>query len=63
MHLTTNHFSSQPNSKTGQTPLMIAAMIGADETVALLLSKGASPDLISNDDQTALHDAIQSKPR
>ena len=43
------------------TPLMYAASRAANETVAFLLSKGASPDLISNNNATALVLAIQMK--
>ena len=39
---------------------MLAATQGADETVAFLLSKGASPHLMDNIEQTALAMAIQS---
>ena len=56
-----HHFSFQLNSQTGLTPLMWAAERGADETVAYLLSKGASPDIMSNSNFTALQVAIQSK--
>merc|ERR1719264_7357 len=45
-------------SGTG-TPLMYAAKGGADETVAFLLSKGANPDLMCNNGDTALVTAIQ----
>ena len=38
---------------------MSAASEGADETVAFLLSKGASPDLMDISNQTALVMAIQ----
>ena len=44
----------------GQTTLMIAALEAADETVAFLLSKGASPDLMEIDGHTALSQAILS---
>ena len=40
---------------------MIAAFGGADETVAFLLSKGADPDLMCNNGDTALVAAIQSQ--
>ena len=40
---------------------MLAAMQGADETVAFLLSKGASPHLMNNREQTALIMALQSE--
>jgi len=49
------------NCKTGKTPLMHAAFGGADETVAFLLSKGADPDLMCNNGDTALVAAIQSQ--
>ena len=39
---------------------MSAALGAADETVAFLLSKGASPDLMNNNGQTALVAAIQT---
>ena len=39
---------------------MAAAGRAADETVAFLLSKGASPDLLDNNGQTALVDAIKT---
>ena len=39
---------------------MLAAWGGADETVAFLLSKGASPDLLNNHGQTALVLAIHA---
>ena len=39
---------------------MYAAIGAADETVAFLLSKGASPDLMNNNGQTALVRAIQA---
>ena len=55
-----NLFSLQLNAKTGQTSLMSAAMEAADETVAFLLSKGADPDLMNNNGQTALVIAIQT---
>ena len=45
----------------GQTLLMYAAIQAADETVAFLLSKGASPDLMRHDERTALAAAIQWK--
>ena len=48
------------NLKAGKTPLMSAALGAADETVAFLLSKGASPDLMDKDGQTALVFAIYS---
>ena len=38
---------------------MTAAHGGADETVAFLLSKGADPDLMCNNGNTALVVAIQ----
>ena len=44
----------------GWTALMCAASDAADETVAFLLSKGASPDLMDSDGQTALSAAIYS---
>ena len=44
----------------GWTALMCAASDAADETVAFLLSKGASPDLMESSGQTALSSAIQS---
>ena len=44
----------------GSTALMQAACQAADETVAFLLSKGASPDLMNNYDKTALSFSIQS---
>ena len=40
---------------------MYAARVGADETVALLLHKGASPHLMNNSRRTALVYAIQSE--
>ena len=40
---------------------MSAAQGAADETVAFLLSKGASPDLMDNRGHTALVHAIHSK--
>ena len=40
---------------------MSAAIQAADETVVVLLSKGASPDLMDNYNATALEHAIQSK--
>ena len=39
---------------------MSAALGAADETVAFLLSKGASPDLMNKHGQTALVAAIQT---
>ena len=39
---------------------MYAALKAADETVAFLLSKGASPDVLDNNNQTALVYAINS---
>ena len=44
----------------GLTALMYAATQAADETVAFLLSKGASPDLMDSHGLTALSFAIQS---
>merc|ERR1719264_2120099 len=46
-------------SQYKKTPLMGAALGGADETVAFLLSKGADPDLMDNNGDTALVAAIQ----
>ena len=40
---------------------MEAAAVGADETVALLLSKGADPDLMNSYYHTALTCAIYSQ--
>ena len=40
---------------------MDAAIYAQDETVSLLLSKGASPDKTANNGNTALIFAIQSK--
>lgn len=48
-------------SQNKKTPLMAAAFGGADETVAFLLSKGADPDLMCNNGDTALVAAIQSQ--
>ena len=45
---------------TGTTPLKNAASEAADETVAFLLSKGASPDVLNNNKQTALVFAIHT---
>ena len=42
------------------TPLMFAAAHAADETIAFLLSIGASPDLVDNANNTALLEAIHS---
>ena len=42
------------------TPLMYAAIDAADETLAFLLSKGASPDFMEIGNATALVIAIQS---
>ena len=39
---------------------MSAAVFASDETVAFLLSRGASPDLMENSNATALVAAIQS---
>ena len=40
---------------------MYAAFWASDETVAFLLSKGASPDFVANNNMTALAFAIQSE--
>ena len=57
-----HNVSSQfDESDTGLTPLMHAASKAADETVAFLLSKGASPDIIDNTDGSALVMAIHSE--
>ena len=40
---------------------MSAAYRGSNETVAFLLSKGASPDLMDGKNDTALVDALKSK--
>ena len=53
-------FSFQLNSRTGMTLLTFAALGGADETVAFLLSKGVSPDLMDKDGKTALSAAIET---
>ena len=43
------------------TPLMSAAVGGADDTVAFLLSNGASPDLVDKCHRTALENATDSR--
>jgi len=55
-------YGCSPNmleSQYGKTPLMSAALGGADEAVAFLLSKGADTDLMCYNGDTALVAAIQ----
>ena len=47
--------------KDGRTPLMCAALNASDETVSLLLSLGANPDKTTDNGDTALIFAIQTK--
>jgi hypothetical protein len=53
--LISKHFQTD---NSGRTPLMAAALSGADKTVKLLLAYGADPDLMDIQDHTALIAAI-----
>ena len=44
----------------GTTPLMAAAQFGADDIVRILLDRGAKPDLLNNDGETAFDIAMKN---
>jgi ankyrin repeat protein len=48
-------------SKTGLTPLIIAAAMGRTKVATLLLDKGANPEAVDTDGFTPLHHAARTK--